>query len=85
MQNLFVFRVEIECVLFSSAVCIRNDLNAIENETKVLCPRIFKHLNLASTVQLLLDIKNQNSPESTLKQCVQGTQSVTIHRGKRSH
>lgn len=85
VQNLFVFRVEIECVLFSSAMCIRNDLKAIENEAKVLCPRLFKHLNLASRVQLLLDIKNQNSPECTLKQCAQGKQSVAIHRGKRSH
>jgi len=65
VQNLFVFRVEIECVLFSSAMCISNDL--IENETKVLCPRLFKHLNLASTVQRLLNIKNQNSAALMLK------------------
>jgi len=31
----FVFRVEIDSVLFSSAMCIRNDLKAIENETKI--------------------------------------------------
>lgn len=49
---------------------MRDDLKAIENET---------------AVQLLLNIKNQNSLELRLKQCVQGKQSVAKHRGKRSH
>ena len=31
----FVFRFEIDCVLFSFAMCVRNDLKAIENETKI--------------------------------------------------